>query len=276
MRQSYFGELVAEAIGSFILLFIGAGTVAAVKLNSAFTGMWQISILWGLAVMVAIYVTGAVSGTHINPAVTVSLAIYRGFSWGKVIPYTLAQMIGTFTGAAVAYGLYRGAFSHFEAANHIVRGSAQSVATAGIFSTYPQPYLSNWDAFLIEFVITALLLVVILAVTDAKNSGAPLGNMAPLIIGLTIAMIGGSYGSLTGFALNPARDLGPKLFASLAGWGSIGFPGPNGYAWVPVFGPLSGAILGGAVYDFGVRRYLPAIMGRRESVAAADGVVKKA
>lgn len=275
MKQGYFGELMAEAIGSLILIFIGAGTVAAVKLNSAFTGMWQISILWGLAVTVAIYVTGAVSGTHINPAVTVSLAIYRGFPWAKVVPYTLAQMVGTFAGAAMTYGLYRQAFAQFEAAHNMVRGSAQSVALAGVFSTYPQPYLSNWDAFLIEFTITALLLMVILAVTDAKNSGAPLGNMAPLIIGLTIAMIGGSYGSLTGFALNPARDLGPKLFASLAGWGRIGFPGPNGYAWVPVFGPLFGAILGGAVYDFGVRRYLPGFGGRREAVAA-DGAAKKA
>lgn len=257
MRKALWGECLSEYLGTFILVFVGCGTVAGLVLNDVNLGQWEVSLVWGLAVAMAIYVTGAISGTHINPAVTVTLAVFRRFPWGKVGPYILAQMAGAFTGAAVTYGLYRKAFTHFESSEGIVRGSAESVATAGIFSTYPAPFLSNVDAFFVEFAITALLLIVILAVVDDRNPlFVPLKNVGPLIIGLTVAMIGGSWGNLTGFALNPARDFGPKLFAWMAGWESVALPAPAGYFWVPLIAPVLGGLFGGLVYDSMVRRYL--------------------
>jgi glycerol uptake facilitator protein len=131
------------------------------------------------------------------------------------------------------------------------------LATAKVFSTYPASYLSNWEAFFVEFAITALLLMVILAVVDERNPLlSALQNLGPLVIGLTIAMIGGAFGSLTGFALNPARDFGPKLFAALAGWDSIALPGPEAYFWVPLIAPVLGGLFGALVYDGVIRPYL--------------------
>lgn len=257
MDRKLRGECLSEFLGTFILIFIGCGTVAGLVLNQVPLGQWEVSLIWGLAVTLAIYVTGAVSGTHINPAVTLTMAVFRGFPWKSVIPYIVSQVAGAFAGAAVVYGLYRGAFTHWEKAEQIVRGSEESIKTAGIFSTYPASFLSLFDAFLVEFSITAVLLIVILAVVDNRNPLLPgLNNMGALVIGLTVAVIGGSFGNLTGFALNPARDFGPKLFAWMAGWDSVALPAPEGYFWVPILGPLLGGLAGAVIYDVMVRPYL--------------------
>lgn len=253
------GELIAEFIGSFILIFIGAGSVAAMVLNGQSYNMWDIGLIWGAAVTMAIYITGAVSGTHINPAVTIGLAVFRGFSWKKVPSYIAIQVAGCFTGAFAVYGLFKNGFLQFEAANNIVRGTVVSTATSGIFTTYPTAYLNNMEALLVEICITALLFMVILALGDEKNTNAPQGKyapFAPILVGLTIAIIGSSFGPLTGFAMNPARDFGPKLFAYFAGWGSAALPAPNNYFWVPIVGPILGAIAGGFIYDYGISKYI--------------------
>ncbi|OPJ56021.1 MIP/aquaporin family protein [Alkalithermobacter paradoxus] len=255
MRKTLLGECISEFIGSWILLFIGSGCVASLVLNGAPVTQWEISIIWGLGVTMAIYVTSAVSGTHINPAVTLALTAYRDFPKKKVGPYIVSQFLGTFAGAATTYLLYKDAFIEFEKSNNIIRGSVESLANAGIFSTYPKSYLNNFEALFVEIVITMFLVMVIFAITDDRNSAAPKSNMVPVIIGLTIAIIGSSFGSLTGFAMNPARDFGPKLFAYIAGWGKIAF-GVNNYFWVPIVGPVIGALVGGIVYDKGVRKYL--------------------
>lgn len=257
-RQTLRGELISEFIGSFILLWFGAGSVSTLVLMNWSYNLWDISLIWALGITMAIYITGAVSGTHINPAVTITLAVFRGFPWKKVGPYILAQTAGCFSGAAMAFAFYSKSFLDYEQRTGMVRGSLESVATAGIFSTYKQPYLSDFHALFIEIVITIMLLMVILAVTDDKNSGAPKGKYAPfaaILIGITVAIIGGAFGSLTGFAMNPARDLGPKLFTMLAGWDSVGFPGPNNYFWIPIVGPIIGALMGGYIYDNFVRKY---------------------
>ncbi|SFH93831.1 glycerol uptake facilitator protein [Tindallia magadiensis] len=266
MKKSLSGELLAEFIGTLILIFIGAGCVAGLVLSGATYSQWEISVIWGLGVTMAIYITGAVSGTHINPAVTIALMIYRDFPRRKVLPYIISQVAGAFSGAALVYTMYREAFIEFEQQTGILRGSMESIQTAGIFSTYPQSYLSNLQALFIEIVITAFLLMVIFAVTDERNVNAPKGKYAPfaaLLIGLTIAIIGSSFGTLTGFAMNPARDFGPKLFTAIAGWGSVGIPGPNYYFWVPIVGPVIGGITGGFIYDFAIRK----------NIAEADDVV---
>ena len=247
-ERKFVGELLAEFIGTFILLFLGAGCVAAVILTKSTSSFYELSIPWGMAVAFAIYVCGGVSGCHINPAVTLALAVFRGFPWRKVPLYILAQTAGAFSGAAVVYSLYFNALKRFE--------TSPSLTTAKIFSTYPQPYLSNFEAMWIEIIITALLVLVIFACTDSRNTAAPKGGHGALIIGLTVAIIGATFGPLTGFAMNPARDFGPKLFTALAGWGKIGLPGPNNYFWVPIVGPLLGGLLGGAVYEYCIGRFL--------------------
>lgn len=258
-KDNLFGELLAEFIGAFILIFIGAGSVASLVLNNQAYNNWDVGLIWGAGVTMAIYITGAVSGTHINPAVTLTMTVFRDFPKAKVIPYIIAQIAGCFTGALVTYGLFRQGFFAFESANGIVRGAASSIKTAGIFTTYPASYLSNVEAMFVEIAITALLLMVILAIGDAKNVNAPQGKYAPfgpILVGLTIAILGASFGSLTGFAMNPARDLGPKIFLTVSGWGNIGLPAPNNYFWVPIVGPIVGGLLGGIIYDKGVSQFI--------------------
>lgn len=249
MRHSLFGECVAEFIGTALLIFFGAGVVAALVLTGASFGQWEISIVWGLGVALAIYITGGVSGAHINPSVTIALAVFKGFEKHKVVPYIAAQLLGAFSAAALVYFLYSNLFIDFEASHGIVRGSTESLATAGIFSTYPNALLSNTQAFAVELVITAVLMMGILAIGD-ENNGAPKGALAAIAIGILIAVIGASFGPLTGFAMNPARDFGPKLFAFFAGWGDVALTGArdNPYFWVPILGPICGALSGAWIY----------------------------
>lgn len=249
IRQSLFGQCVAEFIGTGLLIFFGVGCVAALVLAGAQMGQWEISIIWGLGVAIAIYVTGGVSGAHLNPAVTIALTIFKGFEKYKVLPYIVAQFAGAFCAAALVYFLYSALFADFESAHQIVRGDVSSLATAGIFSTYAQSALTNFQAFCVEFAITAVLMMGILAIGD-DNNGVSNGALAALLIGLLIAVIGASFGVLTGFAMNPARDFGPKLFAFFAGWGDIALTGgrSNPYFWVPIVAPVCGAIAGAGVY----------------------------
>ena len=249
MRQSLFGECIAEFLGAALLIFFGVGCVAAMVLAGADFGQWEISIVWGLGVAIAIYVTGGVSGAHLNPAVTLALAAFKGFEKHKILPYIVAQVAGAFCSAALVYFLYSGLFAEFELANGIIRGSEESLATAGIFSTYAHASLNNIQAFAVEFMITAVLMGAILAIGDDKN-GAANGALSAALIGLLIAVIGASFGPLTGFAMNPARDFGPKLFAFMAGWGDVALTGAraNPYFWVPVAAPILGAMAGAWAY----------------------------
>ncbi len=250
MRQNkLMKECIAEFIGTGMLIFFGVGCVAALVVAGAKLGQWEISVIWGLGVAMAIYVTGGVSGAHLNPAVTLALFTQKGFEKEKVIPFIISQIAGAFSSAALVYFMYRNLFTAFEKNNGIVRGSVESLATAGIFSTYPNAALNNIQAFTVEFVITAVLMLTILALGDDKNS-APKSNLGPLIIGILIAIIGASMGPLTGFAMNPARDFGPKLFAYFAGWGKVAFTGglSNPYFWVPILGPVCGAQVGALIY----------------------------
>lgn len=251
--------MIAEFIGSFILVFIGAGSVAALILNDANYTMWDISMIWGLAVSLALYLTAAISGAHINPAVTLALAFYRGFPWEKVLPYILAQIGGTFTAAASVYALYYSGFLQYETSNNIVRGTAESQQLASIFSTYPAPYLNYLQAALIEVTITAVLIAAIFSFIDEKNSFAPPKALFPMAVGMVIAILGGAFGSLTGFAMNPARDFGPKVFSALVGWGPLAFPGVKGYFWIPIIAPLLGGVIGGAVYNLFIGKYVQAV-----------------
>lgn len=270
-QDSLLGECIAEFIGTGLLIFIGAGCVAAAILSGAQFGQWEICITWGLGVSIAIYVAGGVSGAHINPAVTLALAVFKGFETRKIIPYIIAQTAGSFCAAALVYFLYMDLFNHWETANNVIRGSVASLGTAGVFSTYPNSLLSNSHAFLIELTITAVLMMGILALTDDKN-GAPKGMAAALLIGLLVAVLGASIGPLTGFAMNPARDFGPKLFAYFAGWGDVAMTGGrfSPYFWVPIVGPILGAQVGAFIYCKLISSYLPANFAEKNTVTTTN------
>lgn len=257
--HSLTGECLAEFIGTGLLIFFGVGCVAALVLAGASFGQWEISLTWGFGVSIAVYVTGGISGAHLNPAVTLALMVWKGFDKRKVLPFVLAQLAGAFCAAALVYFLYSNLFIQWEQTHHVIRGSVASLGTAGIFSTYPNALLTNFQAMTVELVITAVLMMSILALTDDNNGGSK--SFAPaLLIGILIAVIGASLGPLTGFAMNPARDFGPKLFAFFAGWGDVALTGgrSNPYFWVPIVGPLLGAQLGAAVYVKLLAPYLPA------------------
>ena len=249
MRKSLLGECLAEFIGAGLLIFFGVGAVAALVLAGVDFGQWEISIVWGLGVAIAVYVTGGISGAHLNPAVTLALTTFKGFEKHKVLPYIAAQVLGAFCSAALVYFLYSNLFTDYELANGIIRGSEESLATAGVFSTYAHASLNNMQAFAVEFMITAVLMAGILAIGD-DNNGVSNGALSALLIGVLIAVIGASFGPLTGFAMNPARDFGPKLFAFMAGWGEVALTGArsNPYFWVPIFAPITGAMAGAWTY----------------------------
>ena len=248
MLTSTTREALAEFLGTFVLIVFGSAVVAQVVLSGNANGTYiSVNIAWGLAVTMAIYVSAGVSGAHLNPAVTLALAVHRGFAWSKVVPYCLAQIAGAFTGAAVTFVTYHEAFNHFDGGTRFVTGAK---ATAGIFSTYPQDFLSNLPGGLIDQIVgTALLLLLVLAIGDQKNF-APDSRLQPILVGAAVVLIGMSFGFNAGYAINPARDLGPRLFTAMAGWGSEVFRAGNGWWWVPIVGPLIGGVLGGYVYDF--------------------------
>jgi glycerol uptake facilitator protein len=272
-RRTTAGELVAELLGTFVLIAFGDGVVAmaVAALNQsgrgteifAASGDWLIiGWGWGFAVAFGIYVAGGVSGAHINPAVTLAFAARRGFPWRKVPGYIAAQLVGAFLGALLVYIVYKGAIDSYERANHITRGDPDSVTTFSIFATFPADYLGNWvGPFIDQVVGTAFLVAFVFAIVDELNQPVR-ANLAPVVIGFVVVAIGLSFGANAGYAINPARDLGPRLFAGLAGWGEVAIPGNyanvSGYLWIPIVGPFLGGLIGAFVYDLGIRDTLRA------------------
>src|SRR5207248_5224338 len=217
---------------------------------------------WAFAVTFAVYVAGGISGAHINPAITLASALRRGFPWKKVPSYWAAQIAGAFVGAALVYWVYHDAINSYDHVHHITKGAANSVPTFSIFATFPAAYFPNWSGpFLDQVVGTAFLTLFVFALIDNFNQPVKT-KLAPLLVGLVVAAVGMSYGANAGYAINPARDFGPRLFAWAAGWGQVALPG-NGqgfsfFFWVPIIGPLVGGVLGIAIYDFFVKNVLVA------------------
>jgi MIP family channel proteins len=247
MTREVVREMLAEFAGTFILIVFGVGVVAQTVLSGGSAGsMLSINIAWGIAVMMGCYVSAGVSGAHLNPAVTLALAVHRRFPWNKVGPYSLAQVAGAFVASAVVYITYREALTAFDGG---VRQVAGAQGTAGIWATYPQAFLSTFPGGFIDQVVgTALLVGVIFAITDARNSPAPAG-LTPVIVGLLVVLIGAAFGFNAGYAINPARDFGPRLFTAAAGWGADVFRAGHAWWWVPIVAPLLGGVIGGWAYD---------------------------
>ena len=247
-------ELAAEFFGTLILILFGNGVVAMVVLfghgitgevvNGGFT---NINFAFGIGVTMGIYVAGKISGAHLNPAVTLAVAVFRGFSWVKVIPYMVAQTLGAFCAAALVYLNYRPQF-------HLVDPGLDH--TAGVFTTFPAFPDMPSAGLLDQTIGTAILLFLIFALIDDRNQ-PPQGNLTPILIGAIVVGIGMSFGGMHGYAINPARDFGPRLFTVVAGFKNNGLTDGGYIFWVPIVGPLVGGLIGAAAYDFGVRRFLP-------------------
>lgn len=243
-------ELLSEFFGTMVLMLFGNGCVAMFVLFGAGVpgGSWtNINLGWGLGVTMGVYVAGRISGGHINPAVTISVAAFRGFPWRKVVPYCIAQVAGGFCGAALV-------FWDFAAAFHNVDPGLTK--TAGVFST--SPYQGLVPAGLFDQTLgTAILVFLIFAIIDDRNQ-APQANLIPVIIGAVVVAIGISFGGMNGYAINPARDFGPRLFTVVAGFKNNGLTDGQLVFWIPIVGPIAGGLIGGAAYDLGIRRFLPA------------------
>lgn len=246
-------ELIAEFLGTFVLILFGTGVVAMVVLfptnnpgETIHGGYTNITLGWGLAVTMGIYVAGKISGAHLNPAVTLAFATFRGFPWRKVLPYSIAQTGGAFAAAALVFWDYSPAFRHVD---------PQLVRTAGVFTTFPAfPNLPQ-AGFLDQLIGTGLLVLMIFAIIDEFNA-PPGANLAPAFIGLVVVAIGMSFGGMYGYPINPARDFGPRLFTVVAGFRNNGLTDGSHVWWIPIVAPLLGGLAGAALYDFGIRRFL--------------------
>jgi glycerol uptake facilitator protein len=281
--------LLSEFFGTFVLIAFGDGVVAVAVaglpgsgrtagpltiFNAA--GDWLL-ITWGwaMAVAFAVWVAGGVSGAHINPAVTLAFAVRRKFPLMKVLPYMAAQVIGAFVGAALVFLVYFNAIDQFNLINRTPRSGGSALATYSIFATFPAGYFhGGYGGPLIDQVVgTAFLLIFVVALIDLRNTAVG-SNLAPLAIGLAVAAIGMSYGPNAGYAINPARDFGPRLFAWVAGWGQVALPGTyhavglnfTGYFWIPIVGPLIGAVIGILLYDLFIGDVLHARLKMAEEV----------
>jgi glycerol uptake facilitator protein len=245
------GELAAEFAGTLILILFGLGVVAQV-VAGGIGDHDSIAWAWGLGVVLGVYTAARVSGAHLNPAVTVTLAVFRGFSWRKVLPYSLAQTAGAFVAALLVRWNYSEALGAFD--------PGHTIKSQGVFSTLPGNGaldVGTWGAFRDQVIGTAILLFLIMAVTDLRNT-SPGMNLAPWIIGLIVVAIGMAWGTNAGYAINPARDFGPRLAEYFTGYGSA-WRDQNGdfYFWVPIVGPLIGGLVGAGLYDLLVGRSLP-------------------
>lgn len=244
-------EMLAEFLGTMIILLFGNGVVAMVQLfgtgaageivNGGYT---NITFAWGLAVMLGVAVSAKISGAHLNPAVTIAVAVFRGFSWGKVGPYLLAQFAGAFTGAAIVFFNYRAAFLKFDPLLE---------KTAGVFATFPAFPDQPLAGFVDQVIGTALLLFLVQAVTDENNMQPP-AWLVPILVGLIVVAIGMSFGALHGYAINPARDFGPRLLTVVAGFKNNGLTDGTMVFLIPLLAPVLGGILGTAAYEFTLRK----------------------
>jgi glycerol uptake facilitator protein len=253
------GELVAELFGTFVLILLGDGVVANVGLAPRLAAPaynWNtITIGWAFAVIVAVYIAGGVSGAHINPAVTIALAAKRGFPWSKVGPYIIAQLIGAFLGALGVYLVYRDGLVAAGMPNVWSTGPGSTFGAA--FSATPltggEPY-SMVTASIAEFFGTMVLLWGVLASGDERNLGLK-NNMGPFLVGFTVLAVGLSLGGPSGYSINPARDLGPRLFGTLVGTEGLW----DGLYWLipPVLVPAIAGAVGIFCYDWFITPFLP-------------------
>jgi glycerol uptake facilitator protein len=274
-------RFVAELLGTFLLVFFGCGAVHVAVLTGDLAGLGQVALVWGVAIMLANFCFGAISGAHLNPAVTIAFTCWGKFSWSDVPAYVAGQVAGAVLAGSVLFVLFGPLLEDKERAKGVTRGENGSEITAMCYGEYypdpgklgkgPGPFdadaqvkhrqlVSTSAAFLAEFLGTLILGLMAFALNDDRNAATPAGRLAPVFIGLTVTVLIMVIAPLTQACFNPARDLGPRLVAFAAGWGSVAIPGPNGagFLFVYLVAPIAGAITGGGLYSTVLRNWLPA------------------
>lgn len=272
---SLYACCVAEITGTFILIFLGCGAVHAAVTTGAISGAGQVAMVWGLAVALAVFATGNISGAHINPAITLAMMCFGGFPRKFVLPYCLSQLVGAALAALCLFLIFGATIEAYELENGITRGAPGSEITASMYGEYfPNPgvdlhgsgpqarpeNLSTPAAMVAEGLGTALLAFMVFALTDRKNRGAPGSGLAPLFVGATVLALVVVLGPMTQACLNPARDFGPRIVAYFCGWGEVAFPGPRGAGptlLVYLVAPLAGGVLGAFTYSTCLGRHQP-------------------
>jgi MIP family channel proteins len=263
--------LVAEAIGTGMIVLFGCGSVCS-SLSGAFSGIWQIAVVWGFGVALAIYCTADASGAHLNPAVTLAFSLVRpqahGMTVKKACLYVVAQFAGAILCAAINLAVYGSTIEAFERSINCTRGDPCSIKSAAAFGEYfPNPGLtkeygsgpyvqddvSPFYAMCVEAWGTFILCFVIFSITNSKNKALEAGGGrpgVPLMIGFTVAVLLALYAPITQAGWNPARDFGPRLVASMAGWGEVAIPGPRNGFWIYIVGPCLGGPIGAWLAEF--------------------------
>jgi MIP family channel proteins len=262
---------LAEVVGTYLLVLVGTGAVASAVITDALEGLWQVAVVWGFGVSLAIYATAAISGAHLNPAVSLAFAIFRPteFPWRRLLPYWSAQLTGGILAGLTVLAIWGPFIDRFEQQRDLVRGEPGSQLSAMVFGEYfPNPALFGTDsaahdlvtplaATAVEAFGTAVLVFMIFALTDPRNRLGPARWLWPFMIGFTVATLVALLAPITQGAWNPARDFGPRLVAYFAGWDEIAIPGPRNGFWVYIVGPLLGGSIGAALYDLLIRPGLP-------------------
>jgi glycerol uptake facilitator protein len=245
--------MIAEFLGTMILLLFGIGVVAQVVAGGSSLGDHNsISWAWGFGVVLGVYTAARISGAHLNPAVTIALAAFRRFPWRSVVPYIFAQVLGAFCGALIVRWGYNAVLHNAD--------PGLTMKTQGVFSTLPGNGtlpVSLWGGFLDQVIGTAILVFLIFVLTDRLND-PPLSNLTPFIVGLVVVAIGMAWGTNAGYAINPARDFGPRLASFITGYGTA-WRDQYGdfYWWVPIAAPIIGGLIGGLIYVLFIGRVLP-------------------
>jgi glycerol uptake facilitator protein len=262
-------SMAGEFLGTFVLVFFGVGVVNAAVVTGAQVGLWQVAVVWAIGVSLAIYMSASLSGAHLNPAITAVAVVYDRFPLTRALVYVAAQLLGAIMASLLLYRLFGEAILEFERRHGLLRGGPGSELSAMVFGEYfPNPAVFGtaedaWrivgleGAFLAEMVGTAMLALVVAAVTHTRNRARPIAGTEAILIGLGVAAIISIIAPLTQAGLNPARDFGPRLVAWFLGWGDIAIPGPRG-GWFSVYilAPVLGALIGGGAYRLVARRLL--------------------
>ncbi|CAL8387437.1 unnamed protein product [Boreogadus saida] len=255
---------LAECLGTLVLVTFGCGSVAQMLLSRGSHGRFlSVNLAFGVATTLGILISGQVSGGHLNPAVTFALCLLGRVPWRKFPVYFLFQTLGAFLGAGIIFAMYSDALWAYGQETLVVEGTN---ATAGIFATYPSPHLGLLNGFFNQVIGTAALIVCVLAIVDPHNTPVPAGLEA-FTAGLVVLVIGLSMGFNSGYAVNPALDMGARLFTALAGWGSGVFTVKGYWFLVPLFAPFLGAVVGVVIYQLMVGYNMEGearIQGRRE------------
>ncbi|CAL4322865.1 Glycerol uptake facilitator protein [Buchnera aphidicola (Protaphis terricola)] len=251
-KNKIFQQCIIEFLGTGLIIFFSIGCLVTSKLTNFHMSQYEIGMIWGFSVALSIYFSISISGAHLNPAITIFLWLFDKFNKKKVIPYIISQIFGAFFFTILIYYMYYNILISFEHKYNIIRGTKESFQLASIFCVYPQKNYIFIDDFIKEAIISIIFIIILMRINDKKNFFIIQKTTSPFLIGMLVAIINISLGSLNNVTLNPAHDLGPRIFLSFIGWGKLAFTGLNNstfpYFLIPTVTPILGINLGGWIY----------------------------